>query len=270
MSSIEIGELLGTLSRDKQRAQQPVNQFYAAQQLSIIAEKALKPLEDYGSASTEELRTELRRITKQVKQKIEEIQNEEINVDELREINDLINKLLQAKYEVSQILNEPCPKLKYKYFGAYREYLLKTGKKQIVREVLDSSDESEDEVPISFERRRKKGKGTEGQEKAQSAYSELEVSQSVPKVQVNTLQSKIYAAFNLQNGCKTVYSDEPKHGLPPKELYTPLELSEADFAQIDAEMEAYFLAKQEAKRKEMESTNALLEERKKDLLARYS
>ena len=264
MSSIEIGELLGTLSRDTQRAQMPLNQYYAEQQRNIIAEKAEKPLEDYENATKEDFKRELQRVTKRIRQDIEKIQNELINVDELKQINDSINALLQVKYEVSKRLGEPCQRLKYKYFGAYRDYLLKTGKKKVVREILENSEDDveEEDRPVSFERKRWKGK-------AASAYTE-KITEKVPEKKLSALESKIYAAFQLQNGCTTVYTPLEPYSNPPKEIYSPIEFSEEHLCAIEAKVQEEIKKERDEKRRAAEAAQAAIEARKQSLLQKYA
>ncbi|KNH07128.1 P2 response regulator binding domain protein [Perkinsela sp. CCAP 1560/4] len=273
MSGIEIGELLGTLSRDKQRQQQPLNQFYAEQNKQILSEKLVEPIADYSTATPKELQAELRREIKLLKQHIEEIQNDSLHTDELQRLNDEINRSMSARFKISKILGIECPHKGYRYFGAYRDFILRTSKKKMVRKILESSDSEEevkaesDSIPFSFQRERRRSNTQVTA--AVHIHAKRPTVRNTVNSSVDTLESKIYKLFNLQNGCKKTYTTTASGDTLPTKFAPDIEFDEERLENLDKEAAESFAAAQAVEMAHKALNLKLFEERKRKIMEEY-
>eukprot|EP00760_Papus_ankaliazontas_P034183 PhM_4_TR7029/c0_g1_i1/m.58101/K12870/ISY1; pre-mRNA-splicing factor ISY1 len=134
MSYTELSELKGTLARDSQRAQQPLNMFFAEQQ-RLQRKRGQDAVEkvDLATCTLKAAQKELRATSFTITHLIGEVQDARIGRDKLKDINDRINVALKHKHNCEKRIAQLQRPLtaaskskigaaapKYQYFGAYK------------------------------------------------------------------------------------------------------------------------------------------------------
>eukprot|EP00759_Apiculatamorpha_spiralis_P033380 PhF_6_TR34698/c0_g1_i2/m.50495/K12870/ISY1; pre-mRNA-splicing factor ISY1 len=131
MSSSELAELKGTLARDSQRAQQPLNLFFAQQQRIRYAKNRSLD-EDFAnnrkppqSCNPKEAKQISDYLTRQISKCIEKIQDSRLPRAKLEELNTEINELISERYLYESKVhqgNQTTPPPMFQYFGAYKAF----------------------------------------------------------------------------------------------------------------------------------------------------
>jgi len=126
MSSTELNELRGTLARDAQRAQEPMNQWFAHQQRLQRKRTSADERKDPEACKGVEAERYVKELSHSLLHKIGLIQNACQSRQRLKELNDAINEELNLKLRYEAKAHGRAPEevevKPYTYFGAYRDY----------------------------------------------------------------------------------------------------------------------------------------------------